>query len=132
MGTVFITKTAVTIYVDTFIAPYNTAPLHLPPDVRLVLIVHNLIVLEPAPLSRSIYQNIGRLYRRLVVPRAVQKAETILTVSEYTKTQIVQRFGIRPEMIRVIPCSLGPEWFDDCDSGGLREHAIFTVSGEAE
>lgn len=117
--------------IDTFIAPYNTAPLRLPAHVRLVLIVHDLIFLEPAPLSRSLYQNVGRTYRRLVVPRAVHKAQTILTVSEYTKSQIVQRFGVSPEKIRVIPCSLGPEWFEACDSCSPREHLIFTVSGEA-
>jgi glycosyltransferase involved in cell wall biosynthesis len=117
--------------VETFIAPYNTAPLRLGSNVRLVLIVHDLIFLEPAPLSRSLYQNVGRIYRRQVVSRAVPKAQMILTVSEYTKSQIVQRFRIAPERIRVIPCSLGAEWFDGENQHVRREHAIFTVSGEA-
>src|SRR5581483_5147307 len=39
---------------DVFIAPYNTAPLRLRSGVRLVLIVHDLIFLEPAPLSPSL------------------------------------------------------------------------------
>ncbi|KAA6463114.1 glycosyltransferase family 4 protein [Acidobacteria bacterium AB60] len=117
--------------IDVFIAPYNTAPLRLPANVRLVLIVHDLIFLDPAPLSHSLYQNAGRAYRRLVVPRALHNAHCILTVSDFTKSQIMRRFGISAEAIRVIPCSIGAGWFRNNRGSNSTEHCIFTVTGEA-
>jgi glycosyltransferase involved in cell wall biosynthesis len=117
--------------IGTFIAPYNTGPLLLPSKVRLVLIVHDLIFLEPSPPSYSTYQNVGRIYRRLVVPRAIRKAEIVLTVSDFTKTRLVDSFGIDPEQIRVIPCSLGAEWFVGATPTDCRGQFIFMVSGEA-
>ncbi len=117
--------------VDTFIAPYNTAPLFLPSNVRLVIIVYDLIFFEPMPPSQSMYQNIGRIYRRLVVPRATRKAQIVLTVSNFTKTRLVNSFGIDPQQVQVIPCSLDAEWFECATPTDRREQFIFMVSGEA-
>jgi glycosyltransferase involved in cell wall biosynthesis len=117
--------------IGMLIAPYNTAPLWLPNGTRLVLVVHDLIFLDDSPLSHSIYQNVGRIYRRMVVPRAVHRASVILTVSEYTKSRIVERFAIAPGLIHVIPNSIDTEWFERPALSGERERFIFMVSGEA-
>jgi len=92
--------------VDVLVCPYNTAPLRLPDRVKLVLVVHDLIFMEPfgrlAP-ARSLYQNVGRVYRRLVVPRVVHRADVLVTCSQYTKQLLVARFGLRADSIVVMP-----------------------------
>lgn len=117
--------------VDTFLAPYNTAPLRLPSSVRLVLVVHDLIYMERLPLSRSVYQNIGRWYRRLVVPRAIRRADVVVTVSIYTAQQISSRFGLDSGKIHVIPNTLGGEWFLGERKHRESEHYVLVVAGEA-
>jgi glycosyltransferase involved in cell wall biosynthesis len=117
--------------IDVLIAPYNTAPLALPARTRLVLVVHDLIFMEPMPFSRSLYQNAGRLYRRWVTPHAVQSADLILTVSEYTKRQLVSRFGVEERRMRVIPVSIGEEWYADPAKPRERATTVLAVAGEA-
>jgi glycosyltransferase involved in cell wall biosynthesis len=102
--------------VDVLICPYNTAPLRLPDRVKLVLVVHDLIFMEPfgrlAP-ARSLYQNVGRVYRRLVVPRVVHRADVLVTCSQYTKGLLVARFGLRGDSIVVMP-SASTDVLGDC------------------
>ena len=117
--------------IDVFIAPYNTAPLMLPRQTRLVLIVHDLIYMEPLPASRSIYQNSGRMYRRLIVPRAIARADLVVTVSNFTASSIVSRFGLEPRRLRIIPNSLTDEWFVSEMSAPRSEDYILVVAGEA-
>lgn len=118
--------------VDIFLAPFNTAPLWLPGGIKLVLIVHDLIYMEKLPSSPSLYQNAGRLYRRFVVPRVVPRADLLLTVSTYTASQLITRFDVPAENIRVIPNSLDAAWFaPHPTSEREREDYILMVSGEA-
>lgn len=117
--------------IDVLVAPYNTAPLLLPAQTRLMLVVHDLIFMEPMPASRSLYQNAGRLYRRLVTPQAVRRAELILTVSDYTARQLVARFRVDERRMRVIPVSIGAEWYADPAEPGERATTVLAVAGEA-
>lgn len=117
--------------IDAFIAPYNTAPLMLPRGTRLVLIVHDLIFLDSLPASRSIYQNSGRIYRRLVVPRAIPRADLILTVSEFTASSLVSRFGVDRRRMRVIPNSVSEEWYAHDISVTCHGNYVLAVAGEA-
>jgi glycosyltransferase involved in cell wall biosynthesis len=114
--------------VGVFLAPYNTAPLLLPKGVKLVMIVYDLIFMDRAPLSRSLYQNVGRLYRRLVVPRAIRRADMVVTCSHYTARQLETRFSLDGSRVRVIPCTIGEEWFTDEASIPASPHY---VAGEA-
>lgn len=117
--------------IDAFIAPYNTAPLLLPRETRLVLIVHDLIFLDPLPASRSLYQNSGRTYRRLVVPRAILRADMIVTVSQFTASSLVSRLNVDPRRLRIIPNTVGAEWFLQDISARSPSDYVLTVAGEA-
>ena len=117
--------------VGIFLAPYNTAPLLLPRGVKLVMIVYDLIFMERLPLSRSLYQNVGRLYRRLVVPRAIRRADMVVTCSHFTGKQLESRFGVDKSRIRVIPCSLGRQWFSMEPRQPASPPYILAVAGEA-
>jgi glycosyltransferase involved in cell wall biosynthesis len=100
--------------ITDLICPYNTAPIKLLSLTRLTLVVHDLIYMEPwhrLPPSVSIYQTLGRVYRRLVVPQVIARADRLVTVSEYTRGQINRRFSIPRDNISVIPNSLPDDWF---------------------
>jgi glycosyltransferase involved in cell wall biosynthesis len=116
------------------ICPFNTAPLRMPAGIRLVLVVHDLIFLEGpegGAQDVSLFQRAGRLYRRAVVPRVIERADEIIAVSEYTADSIQERFRIRPGRVRVIPNTLGVEWYDTPGSTAGREPYVLCVSGEA-
>jgi glycosyltransferase involved in cell wall biosynthesis len=95
--------------IDVFLAPYNTAPLYIPSSTRLVLVVHDTILQENfkhGNLRRDLYDG----YRRFLIRRAARRAEVILTVSEFSKQEILSYFpGSRVE---VIPCTLAASWFN--------------------
>lgn len=120
---------------DYFLAPYNTAPLWLPLETPLIMIVHDLIFMEPfSRLSRSpsLRQNLGRLYRRLVVPLAIPKAEIILTVSEFTKSEIVSQLPIDPARVKVIPSSIPNSWYAKSPTPlHERSNYMLCIGGEA-
>ena len=74
----------------------NTAPIWC--SVPLVLTLHDIIFMEPRDKSnKSLYQNMGWLYRRLVVPRILKKCKYIITVSDFERNNIITRLGIPSE-----------------------------------
>lgn len=79
----------------------NTAPLW--GKTPLIITLHDIIFLEKKSGSTSsLYQKLGRLYRRLVVPRVISTSKKIITVSDYEKVNIQNKFPYRQEdIIRV-------------------------------
>ncbi|MBO6187271.1 MAG: glycosyltransferase family 4 protein [Prevotella sp.] len=79
----------------------NTAPIWC--DIPLVLTLHDIIFLEPRDKhNKSLYQNMGWLYRRLVVPRILGKCRRIITVSEFEKRNIISKLHIAEERMAMI------------------------------
>ena len=116
---------------QVLIAPYNTAPLLLSKQVRLVLVVHDMIFLDRMVWSPSMYQNIGRIYRRAIVPKAISRADVIITVSHYVRSEIIARFGVPEDKIHVIPNTLDDNWCLDPASARHRDNYVLLVTGEA-
>lgn len=115
------------------ICPYNTAPIKLEPKVKLILVVHDLIFMEPLsrlPASSSAYQNLGRFYRRTVVPAACRRADYIITVSEHSRNNIMKSFNVDGDRITVIPNSIPDTWLTSEDSRS-RSPFLLTVAGHA-
>ena len=76
----------------------NTAPVWC--GIPLVLTLHDIIFLEPRDKSnKSLYQNMGWFYRRLVVPRILDKCQRIITVSDFERDNILHKLDIAPERI---------------------------------
>ena len=87
----------------------NTAPIRC--SVPLVLTLHDIIFMEPRDKSnKSLYQNMGWLYRRLVVPRILKKCKYIITVSDFERNNIITRLGIPSERMVMIYNGYN-EWF---------------------
>jgi glycosyltransferase involved in cell wall biosynthesis len=114
---------------DFFLAPYNTAPLLLPKRTRLILVLHDLILLERFDVP-SFRQRLNNEYRRYLIPKAVSRAQIVLTVSSYSKQRITKRFP--SARVEVIPCSIPPAWFVEGKVRGLdeRENCILAVTGD--
>jgi glycosyltransferase involved in cell wall biosynthesis len=113
---------------DVFLAPYNTAPLVIPKRTKLILVLHDLILLERFGV-RDLGQRMNNEYRRFLIPKAVSRAHIVLTVSSYSRQQIKKRFP--SARVEVIPCSIARSWFVGKDVRKLdeRENCILAVTG---
>jgi glycosyltransferase involved in cell wall biosynthesis len=79
--------------------------------VPLILTLHDIIFLEPRDKNnKSVYQNMGWLYRRKVVPKILQRCLRIITVSNFEKQNIVQKLQIPEKRIAMIYNGYN-EWF---------------------
>ena len=86
--------------VDILHCTSNTAPIWC--DIPIVLTLHDIIFMEPRnrqnqKLSR--YQDLGRTYRRLIVPRIIKHCKKIITVSNFEKNNILNHFYLDAEKI---------------------------------
>jgi glycosyltransferase involved in cell wall biosynthesis len=96
------------LHADFFLAPYNTAPLAIPSRTRLILVLHDLILLEhiDAPNLKQLLEN---QYRRFLIPKAVSRSHVVITVSSFVKGEIEKRFP--KAEVRIIPNTVAPSWF---------------------
>lgn len=82
-----------------------------------VVTVHDVSFARTADLmSRK-----DRAVFRLVVPRAVRQARRVLTVSERTKRDLVELYGLAPEKIVVTPNGLDPAFASPSASDRLSQ-----------
>lgn len=85
----------------------NTAPLYCP--YPLVLTLHDIIFLEKKKGdNRSLYQRLGRVYRRWIVPRIIPKCRMIITVSDYEREHIRESLSLSDDAIVTIHNGLNP------------------------
>ena len=113
--------------IDLLHCTSNTAPILC--DVPLVLTLHDIIFLEPRDKSnKSLYQNMGWMYRRLVVPHILDKCQRIITVSNFEKDNIIRKLNIEEERMAMIYNGYN-EWFKPLSSpppiGGLEKGFLF-------
>ena len=104
--------------VDLLHCPANTAPLVLAKRVKLVLTIHDVMYMFLASVlgeSPSLYQRLGRFYRRLVVPLAARQATAIVTDSYNSRQDVMKYLGVEKDKLQVVreapnsACRLTPE-----------------------
>lgn len=79
----------------------NTAPLYCP--YPLLLTLHDIIFLEKKKgENQSLYQRLGRVYRRWIVPRVIPKCRQIITVSDYERNHIQKTLSLAPNTILTV------------------------------
>ena len=87
----------------------NTAPIFC--KIPLVLTLHDIIFLEPRDKNnKSVYQNMGWLYRRKVVPKILERCLRIITVSNFEKQNIINNLNIPEKRMAMIYNGYN-EWF---------------------
>jgi glycosyltransferase involved in cell wall biosynthesis len=107
---------------DLFFSPgYNTPLFCRSP---FVFTIHDLSHVYCPEISSPLL----RLYYATVMKRACGRAARILTVSEFTKKQIIDWSGVSPEKVLNVGCAVDPEYQPDGDSYGLPFSYFLSVS----
>jgi glycosyltransferase involved in cell wall biosynthesis len=83
----------------------NTAPIRL--NIPLIVTLHDIIYMEKSYFKilsdrGTNYQKFGNVYRRFVVPRVLNKAQKIITVSLFEKNRIADFFGFKENDPRLV------------------------------
>ena len=87
----------------------NTAPVKCP--VPLVLTLHDIIFLEKRQSSsRSLYQEMGWHYRRLVVPRILSECRKIITVSNFDCNRIREALNLPKDRLTAVYNGYSPHF----------------------
>ena len=90
--------------ISVFLSPYYKGPLY--PPCPVVLTIHDLYFIR---YPRKKWPAYGALTTRLARLYA-SRAAAIIADSEYSKRSIVERLGVSPGKVTVIPVALGPEF----------------------
>jgi len=77
-------------------SPANTGPLNVS---NQVLSLHDLSVIDHPEWFSQDYA----LWHRFLLPRLIKSVKAIITMSNFTKTRIMEYFGLHSEMIHCIP-----------------------------
>jgi glycosyltransferase involved in cell wall biosynthesis len=88
-------RTLDVLHCPTFRAPFSTS-------MPLVVTVLDLAVLR----HPGMFNQWSRHYSRLAVPRVVQAAAAVITISEFTKREVVDVLGTPPEKVHAIPIAV--------------------------
>ena len=110
---------------NVFLAPYNTAPLWLPRSTQLVLVLHDLILMEKFKASTA-WMRIQNTYRRHLIPPSVARSSHVLTVSEFSRNRILECFP--QTRVTVIPCTIAESWFVEPTNLDQRDNYILLVT----
>ena len=90
----------------------NTAPIFLPKSIKLILSLMDVMFLQDGhlmPRPTSNYQRFGRLYRRLICPLAAKNSAAVITISDFSKTDILSLMPfLKPEKVSVAYLSCDP------------------------
>ena len=86
--------------IDLLHCTANTAPLFT--SVPIVLTLHDIIFLENTNFKGNSYQNIGNIYRRIVLQQVISKIKKVITVSYSEKSQILKYLKIAPTHLTVL------------------------------
>ena len=112
--------------VGLVLSPANLAPLVWP---RNVVIVHDAAVFRRPDAYTSVY---GRWHRR-VGTRSARRALRVVTVSEFSKRELVDLVGLDPAKVQVIRGGVSERFSPQADSErvraklGLRRRYVLTV-----
>jgi glycosyltransferase involved in cell wall biosynthesis len=94
-------------------SPANLAPLAYPGN---VVVLHDLAALRhPKTYSRTYVA-----YQRTLLPAIARRARLVITVSEFSRQELVELLGLAPEAIRVIAPGVDTEAFRPVDSAPAR------------
>jgi glycosyltransferase involved in cell wall biosynthesis len=110
---------------DVFLAPYNIAPLWLPHGIRLLLVLHDLILMEKFKGTSTRTKIVNGYRRRLIAP-SVARSSYVLTVSDFSRNQILRCFP--SARVTVLPCTIAESWFVEPRDLSERHNYILLVT----
>lgn len=96
-------------YLPRYVKKYNIELLHctantapICPGTKVILTLHDVIFSEKIITKGGAYQIFGNLYRKLLLPFTVRKGRTIITVSSFEKTRILELLSIPENQVKVV------------------------------
>ncbi|KVK77469.1 glycosyl transferase family 1 [Burkholderia cepacia] len=93
---------------------------HLIPKLSTTPVIATLM--DAIPLSHPEWTTIRMAaLRRWLLRRSGTWADHVITISDYSKREIVEHFGIAPERISVVPLGVHPRFFERIDRIGRDE-----------
>lgn len=95
--------------VDTLLCPNGNAPISNQPF-RVVMYIHDVNA------QKGLSSRFHRVYRKLAIPSAARKAESIVTVSNFSAKEIQNHLGVGESKIDVVYNGVD-EYFLNTDSG---------------
>jgi glycosyltransferase involved in cell wall biosynthesis len=94
-------------------SPANLAPLRYP---RNVVVIHDVAALRhPEAYSRPFVE-----YHRRVLPRLARDALCVITVSEFSRGDLIEALGASPERVAVIPEGVDERFLAGADPAAAR------------
>jgi len=116
----------------------NTAPLALPAHVRRVLSLMDVMFLQSGefiPKPTTAYQRAGRLYRSLVAPRNARASDAVITISEFSRCDIVRLIpNLAADQVEVTHLDCDPTFSDQAAApsplGEARQPFILCLGAE--
>lgn len=96
-----------------------TAPLRYRPT---IVTIHDVVFFNKAWVSRKFHY-----WYRFLIPRVVSTAERVVTVSEFSKREIVAKLGVPEAKIDVVPCAASPEFARYAEQAGDNPHGRYVL-----
>lgn len=94
-------------------SPANLAPLM---GRRNVVVIHDLAALRHPEAYSALYAS----YQRRMLPTIARRAKLVLTVSQFSRGEIIEVLGMPPELVSVIPEGVDERFRPDVDPAPLR------------
>jgi glycosyltransferase involved in cell wall biosynthesis len=95
------------------LCPANLAPVAFP---RTVVVIHDAAALRhPGWYSRAY-----AAWQRLVLPAVARRAARVITVSEFSRAELVALLGLEPDRIAVVPGGVDERFGPDADATAAR------------
>lgn len=88
----------------------NTAPLWLPRNLKLIVTLHDIMFLKDNIKVAGIYNLLGKVYRSFIVKKIINKVTRLITVSKFSKQDIITNLNLSGNKINVIWESYNEEY----------------------
>ena len=108
--------------IDVLHCTSNTAPIFC--SAPTIITLHDVIFLEKGKDAGAVvnwYQELGRIYRKYIVPTSIRQTKRIITVSHYEKERISSTLNIENEKISVLYNAFGKHFAKPDGSDKLEE-----------
>lgn len=96
---------------------------------RMLVTIHDVLHLARPELAGQWYK---RFYAKLLLKQACCHSQHILTVSEFTKRELVNLLRVDPKKVEVVHLGVTPAWFIDNQSGGIGAEPYFVYVGNVK
>ncbi len=106
---------------DILFCPANIAPLYVPQSKKLIVTIHDVAFLTQPDSFSNLFKN----YYKYLMPFVIKRADKIITISEFSKNEILKYYPYAREKIEIIPLGISDR-FKVIDST-LKEKVILYV-----